>query len=305
LIDVRAAKLLVAGSRLIDLAGIDLDPDRRMLEAALAGALEGTVEAHPDRVTTPGAGNIDPRLYEPRTESVGLAGELQWRRFHRHRKARCLSERQRKAREIDNAGLLGHRDWAPWGDDYDGLPEVSVTPQFHTQPGTYLERIRAAFPGYDELQDRAIDAVPFAPGRVLELGIGTGETTRRLLERYPDAEVTGLDASPEMVFRAREMGIQVRLARMQDPLPDGPWDLVLAVLAVHHLTAEQKRDLFRRVREQSRSLVLGDQVKAESHALPPEPGVDFLEAPGDLAAWSGGEGTWSADDLAVIVADYR
>jgi tRNA (cmo5U34)-methyltransferase len=180
-----------------------------------------------------------------------------------------------------------------------------VTPQFHTDPDTYLERIRGAFPRYDELQDRAIDAIPFAPSRVLELGIGTGETTRRLLDRYPDAEVTGLDASPEMVFRAREMGIEVRLARMEDPLPDGPWDLVLAVIAVHHLTAEQKRDLFRRVREQSRSLVLGDQVKADSHILPPEPGVDFLEAPEDLAQWCGGEVVWADDDVAVVRADYR
>jgi tRNA (cmo5U34)-methyltransferase len=180
-----------------------------------------------------------------------------------------------------------------------------VTPQFHTQPDTYLERIREAFPGYDELQDRAIEAIPFEPARVLELGIGTGETTRRLLDRYPDAEVTGLDASVEMVFRAREMDIEVRLARMEDPLPDGPWDLVLAVLAVHHLTADQKRDLFRRVRAESRSLVLGDQVEADRHALSPEPGVDFLESPDHLAEWSGGQIAWTAEDLAVVVADYR
>ena len=70
---------------------------------------------------------------------------------------------------------------------------------------------------------RIVEAVPFAPARVLDLGIGTGETSRRLLEAYPDAQITGLDSSPEMVFRARELGIEVRLARMEDPLPDGPW----------------------------------------------------------------------------------
>ena len=78
--------------------------------------------------------------------------------------------------------------------------------QFHWDPETYLEAIRAEVPRYDELQEVAIEAIPCAPGRVLELGIGTGETTRRLLERYPDAEITGLDSSPEMVFRARELG---------------------------------------------------------------------------------------------------
>jgi tRNA (cmo5U34)-methyltransferase len=182
--------------------------------------------------------------------------------------------------------------------------ELTVAPQFHSEPDTYLERIRAALPHYDDLQDRSVEAIPFEAQHVLELGIGTGETTRRLLARFPDAEVTGLDASPEMVFRAREMGIEVRLARMEDPLPDGPWDLVIAVLAVHHLDADQKRDLFRRVREQSRSLVLGDQVADEHQSLAPEPGVDFLDAPEDLAEWCGGEVVWQGGDLAVIRASY-
>jgi tRNA (cmo5U34)-methyltransferase len=179
-----------------------------------------------------------------------------------------------------------------------------MTPQFHNQPDTYLERISAALPGYEVLQEQAIAAIPFPPGRVLELGIGTGETTKRLLEAYPDAEVTGLDATPEMVFRARELGIEVQLARMEDPLPDGPWDLVISVLATHHLTSGQKQDLFRRVREQSRSLILGDQVEAESHALPPEPGVDFLDPANRLAEWAGGEVVWQKDDLAVVSATY-
>ena len=137
-----------------------------------------------------------------------------------------------------------------------------MSAQFHLNPETYLDEIRAAVPRYDELQEATIEAIPFSPGRVLELGVGTGETARRLRARYPDAELTGLDSQPEMVFKARELGIEMRLARMEDPLPDGPWDLVIAVLSVHHLTDEQKRDLFRRVREQSRAMVIGDQVKA-------------------------------------------
>jgi trans-aconitate methyltransferase len=179
-----------------------------------------------------------------------------------------------------------------------------MSPQFHESPHTYLERIRAAVPRYDELQDAAVAAIPFPPGRVLELGIGTGETTRRLLAAFPDAEVTGLDASPEMVFRARELGIEVQLARMEDPLPDGPWDLVISVLSVHSIDDSQKRDLFRRLREESRAAVIGDVVRADPQLTPLEDGVDFPAAPEDLTEWSGGEVVWSADDLAVIVARY-
>jgi tRNA (cmo5U34)-methyltransferase len=176
--------------------------------------------------------------------------------------------------------------------------------QFHFDPDTYLDEIRADVPRYDELQNETIAAIPFEPRRVLELGVGTGETTRRVLERFPGAEVTGLDSTPEMVFRARELGIDVRLARMEDPLPDGPWDLVLSVLTVHHLREEGKRDLFRRVREQSRALVLGDVVVADVQVASIEPGVDFPDRAADVARWCDGEVVWEADDLAVLRATY-
>lgn len=176
--------------------------------------------------------------------------------------------------------------------------------QFHWKPDDYLERIRAEVPRYDELQEQAIAAVPFTPQRVLELGMGTGETTRRLIEAYPEAWVIGLDASPDMVFRAREMYDDVQLARMEDPLPDGPWDLVIGVLSIHHLTTEQKQSLFRRVREHSRSLVIGDIVRSDTQIAPIDPSYDFPEEASDLAEWCGGEVTWEKDDLAVIRAVY-
>jgi tRNA (cmo5U34)-methyltransferase len=125
--------------------------------------------------------------------------------------------------------------------------------QFHWNPDTYLEQIRAEVPRFDELQQAAVDAIPSPPDRVLELGIGTGETTKRLLEAYPDAWVIGLDSDSNMVYRLRQEYDDIQLARMQDPLPDGPWDLVISVLSVHHLKDPEKQTLFRRVREQSKT----------------------------------------------------
>ena len=162
--------------------------------------------------------------------------------------------------------------------------------QFDWTPEVYLERIRSQVPRYDELQEQAIAAIPFPPERVLELGMGTGETTRRLIEAHPDAWVVGLDSSPDMVFRARQTYDDVQLARMEDPLPDGPWDLVIAVLSMGELTDEELQTLCRRVREHSRSLVIAD-------AFDP----DKLQ---NLLSWSGGEVTWQADGFAVIGAVY-
>jgi tRNA (cmo5U34)-methyltransferase len=162
--------------------------------------------------------------------------------------------------------------------------------QFDWTPDEYLERIRLRIPRYDELQAQAVGAIPFPPERVLELGMGTGETTRRLIESFPDAWVVGLDASPDMVFRARQSYDDVQLARMEDPLPDGPWDLVISVLSVNDLDDTQKQSLIRRVKDHSRSLVIGDVFEG-----------DELQK---LLDWSGGELFWQEDDLAVIRAEY-
>ena len=180
--------------------------------------------------------------------------------------------------------------------------------QFHWDPDSYLELIHAEVPRYDELQEAAIDAIPFEPARVLELGFGTAETTRRIWERYPNSRITGLDSSPEMVFKARQLGWEeMRLGRIEDPLPDGPWDLVIAVLSVHHLDADGKRDLFRRVHEQSRSLVIGDvvEVEPERRVTPIDYEYDIPSPAADQAEWCGGEIVWEVDDLAVIRAVYN
>jgi tRNA (cmo5U34)-methyltransferase len=162
--------------------------------------------------------------------------------------------------------------------------------QFDWKPEVYLERIRAEIPGYDDLQEQAVAAIPFPPERVLELGMGTGETTRRLIEAHPDAWVVGLDASPDMVFRARQTYDDVQLARMEDPLPDGPWDLVISVLSVNQLNDQQKQNLCRQVKGQARSLVIGDVFRSQQLA--------------DLVTWCDGEVTWQSGDLAVVRATY-
>ena len=64
-----------------------------------------------------------------------------------------------------------------------------------------------------------------APRRVVDLGCGPGNLTALLAERWPTAEVLGVDASPEMVARATPgPGIAFSVGDLRDwraPGPDG------------------------------------------------------------------------------------
>ena len=62
----------------------------------------------------------------------------------------------------------------------------------------------ATLPGYERLQEETVAAtVDLSPGTILELGVGTGVTSARLLAAHPGARLVGLDASAPMLEAAR------------------------------------------------------------------------------------------------------
>src|SRR5256714_14888480 len=104
-------------------------------------------------------------------------------------------------------------------------------------PEGYLESMLEDIPDCPELQAETVRATGgLHAERILELGTGTGETARRVLERHPGAHLTGIDVSPEMLEEARRRlpDADLRVVRLEDPLPEGAFDLVVSTLAVHH-----------------------------------------------------------------------
>jgi tRNA (cmo5U34)-methyltransferase len=182
---------------------------------------------------------------------------------------------------------------------------------FEWNPETYLAQMLAEIPGYDELQTAVAAATEGLEAQaVLELGTGTGETALRVLAQHPDARWTGIDASDAMLARARERlpHADLRLARLEDPLPAGPFDLVVSVLAVHHLDGDAKRDLFTRTAQVTHNFVLGDVVVPEDPsqaAIEIDWDYDLPSSVADQLAWLEAAGfdanaTYVRPDLAVF-----
>jgi len=198
--------------------------------------------------------------------------------------------------------------------------------QFHWDPSTYLELMRAEVPSYERLQAETA-AASCADGlgarAILELGTGTGQTARRVLAVHPGARLHGIDASERMLAVARSelcdladaRRFEVGVRRLEDPLPPGPFDLVVSALAVHHLDGPGKQSLFARVFDvlvAGGRFVLGDVVVPVDPADVVTPiddgGYDKPDTVADQLAWLAAAGFrarvhWSERDLAVLVGD--
>ncbi len=102
------------------------------------------------------------------------------------------------------------------------------------EPDRYLRFARErARPAEDLLARLDLES----PGRIYDLGCGTGHITRRLAARWPGATVVGVDVSPAMLARARaEPGsVEWVEADLAVWTPPQPADLIFSNAALHWL----------------------------------------------------------------------
>jgi tRNA (cmo5U34)-methyltransferase len=157
--------------------------------------------------------------------------------------------------------------------------------------------------------------------RVLDLGTGTGVTLRTVLDAHPGARGVGVDASEEMLAAARALlpaeEADLCAQRLEDPLPAGPFDLVVSAFCVHHLASGEKAGLFARVAEPLRPggrVVVADVVTPEeppARPTPIDPALDHPETVAEQLARLEAAGfgsvrcAWAQGDLAVIAGDLE
>ena len=113
------------------------------------------------------------------------------------------------------------------------------------------------------------------PRSIIDLGCGSGNVTRLLGERWPDAQIVGVDSSPSMLQQARAAtGGDPRITFVAADLthwqPEAPVDLVYSNAALHWLPDHAA--LFARVAAMvaprgALAVQMPDNFRAPSHTL--------------------------------------
>lgn len=173
---------------------------------------------------------------------------------------------------------------------------------------------RRLVPPFDALYRTAIDALTLAdapPGRVLDLGAGTGLLSALVRRAHPEAELTLVDGAAAMLDGARTRLGDERthyvLGDLAHELPAGPWDAVVSALAIHHLEDPAKRRLFARVHA---ALIPGGVFVNAEQVAGPTPVLDARyaawherrarEAGSDDAEWAAAERRMALDRCASV-----
>lgn len=188
-------------------------------------------------------------------------------------------------------------------------------------PDVYPTKIRDEIEDYEFLQDKVFDACRgLEVGSILDLGTGEGETARRVLALYPDAELHGIDSSAAMLRGAAKRLPKERVTLteqdLRDELPStDPYDLVVSALAIHHLTGTEKTNLFARIAKvlaPRGRFVLGDLIvpeDPEDAVIEHTPDYDYPSSIAEQLLWLREAGLdptvfWQRRDLAVITAAH-
>ncbi len=142
----------------------------------------------------------------------------------------------------------------------------------------YDESIRRCVPRYDEMLGKILEYLPTDRtfNHVLELGCGSGNLSKVLLEKYPAANLTLVDSSPEQIqLTQKRLPESDRLTFVNEDFrelqfPEESLDLVISSISIHHLQDDEKRALFAKIEQWLKPnsfFCFSDQFKGETDSI--------------------------------------
>jgi tRNA (cmo5U34)-methyltransferase len=130
-----------------------------------------------------------------------------------------------------------------------------IKEHFNDEAEEFDKLIWKLIPYYREMTDAVVSSIPFAIAdriRVLDLGCGTGNISRKIKDCFPHASITCVDFSEKMLTGARNklpdsQDIRYINCDITDFGFEEPYDAVISSLAIHHLEDRFKKELFQRI----------------------------------------------------------
>ena len=130
----------------------------------------------------------------------------------------------------------------------------SIASEFDEFSKDYTNDMIKCVPFYSALISNFTENLPinFNPKFILDLGCGNGNVTAQVLEKFPNAQYTLIDASEEMLNicknRFEGYNIDYVASYFQDfDFGEHQYNFIVAGFSLHHCISEDKRNLFTKI----------------------------------------------------------
>jgi tRNA (cmo5U34)-methyltransferase len=128
----------------------------------------------------------------------------------------------------------------------------------------------------DEFYARVVSSIPETDQtiRVLDLGCGTGFEVGHIFDKAPQARITCMDMSANMLELLQQKYAQytrqiecVQGSYVTEPFALNTYNYAISVMTIHHLLEDPKRELYRKIRNALKDgglYIEGDYVENEA-----------------------------------------
>ena len=134
--------------------------------------------------------------------------------------------------------------------------QANIAEEFNEFSKNYTDDMVKVVPNYLNLLDCVKNDIPkgFKPKRILDLGCGNGNVTSKLLELFPNAHYTLLDASDQMLAICKaqfgtENKTYIESYFQNYEFKNCHFDMVVAGFSIHHCQAEEKKTILKNIYE--------------------------------------------------------
>jgi tRNA (cmo5U34)-methyltransferase len=130
-----------------------------------------------------------------------------------------------------------------------------IREHFEKEAAVFDKLFFKVMPRYEEMMQTLIDALPF-PNRkrlkIVDLGCGTGNLSRKLISAYPNAHITCIDMADNMLKMAKAKlkgnpNIDFWQGDIRDFNYRRKYDAILASMVLHHVEGKDKPRFYRKL----------------------------------------------------------
>lgn len=126
---------------------------------------------------------------------------------------------------------------------------ITIQKSFDKQAEIFDELIIKLIPYYQEMINALVNIIPFNtnnPIKIMDIGCGTGTISYLLKQRFPNAQITCLDISSEMIKQSRKklQGLQdINFIRndINSYYFNDKYDAIVSSLTLHHLRDDNQK----------------------------------------------------------------